>query len=164
MVPLLMSLFLLLLFILPVIVFFVPPPKHRPDGPWYWLALSLLILFCFLLLVAGFMELKHWNPDKAAKWIFAFFALPCVAILGLLANTFWARGVARKLPEGMDEEERREAMRRLSRRLSWPLLLLSFVVFLGVLLPQIGARSRGAIPVPVTPRPLPSAAPIPPAP
>ena len=106
--------------LLPFVGFFLPPPKRRPDGVLYWISLSLLSI--------GLAILGRW-----LGWNILLY-LPAV-ILALLANTFWARGAARSLREDLEDGERREALRRLSRRLWFPLQCLSFLVFLGMWLP-----------------------------
>ena len=152
---------LLLLFLLPAAGLLLLPSKRRPDGVFYWIALSLGLLVCGLLLVAGVRIVSDDWSDGLRVLPCSCVAVPLVMIFGLLANTFWARGVARKLQEDMDEEERQEALRRLSRRLWWPLLLPNFLLLLLMLFgttvrsaPQtVAPASSLPAPVPSTPQP-----------
>ena len=126
----------LLVLPLPFLGFILSPPKRRPDGVMYWIALSAVLLFLgfiigrlFMLILQG-LKLPSGEKLKVGGFCVLFLAV----MLGLLANTFWAKGMARKLPEGMDEEDRREAMRKLSRRLWWPLLVIEVLL---IALPNI---------------------------
>jgi len=157
---------LLLLVVLASLGFFLPPPKRRPDGVIYWISLSLFFLFILsvVALLIG-VSIQEWQSRQAGGKVLTFVVLGILLglALALLANTFWAKGMARKLPEGMDEEERREAIGSLSRRLWWPLaglvfLLVAPFILVGIptLISVVKASARAPVPVPPPP-PSPSA-------
>ncbi len=141
-------------FLLPFVGFFLPPPRNRPAGVLYWLALGAFLL---ALILAGVGFTVGAFSDHARYGAFAWWhwagPLVCVAVTcALLANTFWALGQARRLPPGMGEEDRREHLRRLSRRLWMPLCALSL---LALVLPfglmRFWASAPAVPPVPVNP-------------
>ena len=43
----------LLLLVLPLLGFFLPPPKRRPDGVLYWITMSLVLMMMGVLLKIG---------------------------------------------------------------------------------------------------------------
>ncbi len=112
--------------LLPAVAFFLPPPKQRPDGRLYWTSLSLLSITLAGLALFG----------TSLPWQLRVLVVP--AILALLANTAWARGATRNLRENLEDEDLREALRSLSRRLWFPLQFLSLILFLGVWQPWVG--------------------------
>ena len=126
-----MALALLVMLFLPFAGIFLPPPAGRPAGKVYLVFLFLFLAFCTFPAIAGFEE---WGRGRSLEGCLLV-AIPFFLACGLLANTLWANGVARKLPEGMDPEERREAMRRLARRLWFPALFLSVLSASALLLP-----------------------------
>ena len=154
-----MTLFLLmfpLLLFLPVIGFFLPPPKQRPDGMLYWVTLAIFLCFllCGLLFIGMVVRSGHWDVEHAGPVTACILiGLHLALILGLLANTFWVKGVARKLPEGMDTEEHWEAISRLSRRLWWPFLALDGLCLLILAVLFFGAAPTPPSARPVAPRP-----------
>ncbi|GEM_PF-1665439 len=101
--------FVFLLF-LPILMVFLPLPRSRPVGVLYWMVFSLQAT----LLVFE----TAWKLGKGIQ--LAGVCLP--PILVLLANAGWVQEMAARIPSGTDEGERREAMRKLSRRL-WGSLL-----------------------------------------
>ncbi len=115
---------------LSLIGFLLSPPKRRPDGMLYWIALSMVSLGISILMLAGILAWKE-------GWISlgcALLAVPLFLACGLLANTFWAKGVARRIPAELGEEERQESMRKIARRLWWPFLAIQgLILFLSVL-------------------------------
>ncbi len=117
----------LLLFALSFLGFFLPPPKHRPDGLFYGLCLFLLHLVCLFLILGGCLAWSSGQPRLGGTLV----AASVLAACGVLANTFWVRGAARKFPEGMDAEDRREALHRLHRRL-WGVLLGGILCLYGL--------------------------------
>ena len=127
----LVALLFLPLLICSLLGFILPPPKRRPDGVLYWI--TLVPIMCILLVFVAFTmvyAIQDWGQNSPGDrfWTFAIPGILAGVVLGMLANTFWAKSVARKLPEHLSDEDRRESMGRLSRRLWWPLLVVGFVL------------------------------------
>ena len=143
----------MVLFLLPLPLFlilslvgpFLPPPPRKPVGVLYWIS---FLGFCGFLLLSGagvviaFIAQHSYDahPEPVPGWMCVIIPLVVLAAsLGLLANTLWGLGQAQKLPPDMPEEERREVLRRLSRRLWFP-LSAAWVLFL--VLPWLGLGMR----------------------
>lgn len=114
-------------------------PARKPVGILYWIS---SIGFCAYLLLIGigvviaFVALHTYDAQPGWPFLILPLLLALAAGLGLLANTLWGLGQARKLPSDMPEDERREVLRRLSRRLWFPLVGAWVLVL--VLIPILG--------------------------
>lgn len=107
----------------------LPPPERRPVGIFYGLVHLLDLLFVgacvFLLFEMGL----YGKPSPLFHRIAAWSVLAFV-VLALEANTLWGLQQAKRVPE----EGKREAFRRIARRLWIPLVALPLLPVLLVVL------------------------------
>ena len=119
-------LILLLLVGIPFLGLLLPPPRKHPDGGFYWGVLLLTLADClFVGIISVIWIVEDCRRRGGLAWWHLVPPLVVLAIvLGLIANTLWARGRARQISDGIAEEDHRDAMKRLSRRLWFPLCVL----------------------------------------
>ena len=115
-----------LLLLGPLLVSFLavlfPFRRDRAVGWEFW---TLLVLFSGLMLLI--LILPWFGSLGPSAWLVS---LPCLALLaGIWGNALWGRELGRKVSQASAEEERREAFRRIGRRM-WIGLLMGYCLIL----------------------------------